>query len=577
VDVSKGQAALRAVSTSGEKWTLSLRPEAVAAAQTALDVVDTRLATREPKVKLLPVLSTAVASLLILFGVAASHSVLVAPVSLVALLRGGPVPFAAAGATALGAGLVSLARPTALVPRSSVLVLGLLGAGLAGLLTAWLLFRRSPDTHPKRALVALILQAAIVAAGLAGLAFAASLSHPALRLHQAAGGATPTASLLGLGAALLFAPWRRGRLASGLPLGGAALTAFLGSEAFVHEPVPGPLTTSAPLFREEPLQVTMLHEHRLSGAGGELRISPSGRAFALKVWGENDEEAPSLFRLGFFRGPTHDLEVEDLRFLDDQHALVLAGERDATAMGELRLVDPAAPADEGWRLAVQPLVLPRHNVDPDTRAWRLAGRDLQRHEARVCSGIVGQGGYEEARFSLPPGGPVLTALGRNGGLGVRLDVDLTGIQGMPWPFLLLMGPVYPVESEVFSLTAAGPRSIASSGLTVRCPPPASDEALFCLADDGRRTTVFAVDVAGGHLEAKGSLAGQVVPWETGPGGRLYAWSARQGTFIIEVERRTMRTVPVSGPGATALAGDSRVLAVLRPEGASSVVAAYEVQ
>jgi Zn-dependent protease with chaperone function len=575
VDVSMGHASLRAVTTSGEKWTVPLRPEAVAAAQTALDHLDEHLAAHEPKPAFLPILMILAAGLLGVFGLAAGHSLLVAPISLVALLRPGPAPLGAAGATALAAALVSLVRPSVWLPRSAWLVVGLAGAGLVGLLAAGLLWKRSPSARRQGALTALIVQSVVAAASAAGLAWAATLAQPVLRLHSAAGGPAPVASLSGLAALLLFAPWKRARVAAiAAALAAAALVAFLGSAAFARLAIDDPfLVDSAPLA-EVPLRLTLVQEERVARPGGELRVSPSGRSFALLVWDDEDEESPSRFRVGSFGGPTRDLVADELRFVDDEQALIVVdGGEDAT---ELRLVSLNQPEAEPWRVRLPWLLSSHLEVDPQARSWRLTGRAPKKPEALVLAGHLGRAEWSELRLSMPEGASHILALGARGGLALRFDVDTERLQRIPWPIFML-GTTYTMETEVSRLTTEGPRPLARTGLRVQCPPPALDEAFFCIADDGHRSTVFQADPGTGRLEERGSFLGQAVPWRVARGGRLYLWGATRGAMVVETATRTLRPVAVAGMGAIALSGDGSVLVAMRTEGASGVVTAYRAE
>jgi Zn-dependent protease with chaperone function len=577
VDVSKGHASLRAVTTSGEKWTVDLEPGVVAATQAALDRIDVSLAVHEAPRTLPPIFVNLVALVILLFGLTAGHPLLVMPVSLVAQFRGGPASLGAAGATAVGAALLSLARPSALTKHSTLSLVGLLIAGLLGLAIAWLLFKQSVATRARGARAAAIVTAVVAAGSLVGLAWAATLSHPGLRLHQAAAGPAPIASLLALSAALLFGASRHARLAALLPLGATVVLTGLGTEAFASRFSDDPFAASAPpAFRESPLQVIPLHEQRLTGSGGGLRISPSGRAFALRVWDEADEEAPSLFRVGAFGGAAHDFDAEEVRLVDDEHVLVLAHAQDGDTL-ELRLASVTPGGPERWRISLPSLDLPHLAIDPPTGTWRVSGSRTESRETWVVSGRIGSAAKEEARLPWPRGLPLLTAVGRHGGLGVRTSADPKALHAMSWPVFLLMGPSYPVESEVSRLTAEGADTLGLSGLRVQCPPPAIDDVFLCLADDGVSTRVFEADIARGRFEVRGSVPGQLVPWELGPAGRLYAWSAAQGSVVVDVPARTMRTVPVPGAGAIALAGTANVLGVLRYDGSASVVASYRTR
>jgi len=567
--------ALVARTVAGKKRRIRLRRDAAAAAQATLDVVDARLAPAPAGGALAHALSGLAAACLVLTAILSGHPFMVGPGAMVALWRTGPAPLASSGTVALAAGVLSWLSPAGEGAQRPLALVALGLAGLVGLLAALALWRATPTECRRRGTLSiLVVQATLAAFAVLGLAAAAALGPPLLRLHQAAAGSAATAALLGLAVALALAERPLRRLAV-VPLIAAALVALVGSPWFGDRFVPDPLHAPAPALREDSVGLRQLAVHNyFPGDAAEARLSPAGGAFAVRGWDDDDGEARPRFRAGAVGAEPREIEALDLRFVDDDRALLLAHTGGGRA--ELRLVRLFTSGESEWRIDVGSLALPSLDVAPAEGRWQLAGADHEARAARVLSGSLAGGPATEIRFALPDGPPSPIVLGAGGGLALRSRISSFGARAAVLPFLPLLfqsGIGYPLETEIVLLTHDGPRPIGVTGLELQCPAPSLDGPLQCLAHDGVRTIIWEIDPVSGRPEARGSLPGQLTPVQA-QGDQVLAHGTRLEPVLLRPRDRAVTRLRVHAVGLPVLAAGGRALGVLRDEGAGGTLTVF---
>jgi Zn-dependent protease with chaperone function len=570
LEVARGAARLRAATAAGEKWTLALRPDSVAAAQAALDLVDLHLAPYPKAAGVHPLLVSAVGLAMMLVGVAGGHPLLVMPAALVASFRGGASPTGAAGATAAVAALLASSTGGAPAPAGDLARPGLLVAGLLGLVTAVEVYRKSPGQRGKGAIGGVVAASIVAAVALVGLAATTLGGAPLLQLHQAAGRAAPAASLAGLAAALAFSCWPWARRAAAACALAATGVAFLGSSAFARVVLRDPmLVVDVAEFEVRPLELSLMSRHSLDGYARDLRLSPGGQAFAIRGWDEETEAAEPSFQVGRFGGPVQTVEAHELRFADDERILMLSAP-DADRSLELRLAPIQAPDTPVWTRGVPAMLAPALVVDGANR-WRLTGAAPARDAAVLLEGAIDEADVTQTRFALPERGSLAMAVSADGGVTLEYRYGGLGLAPLLPIVGALTGATPTVPSLITRLTHEGPRPLAETGLHVQCPSPSGDGRIFCLAFDGSRTVIFGLEAEAGRFHALGALDGRLLVLGVGRGGRLAAWTDAGRTVLLETDTRRVRPLPFE---VTSLAttDDPGTLGVLRAhdDGSSSV-------
>jgi Zn-dependent protease with chaperone function len=566
--VGRGGVVLHARSVSGRKWRLQLRPDAVAAAQAALDVVDARLA---PAASSGPLPSGSwTAALLVVAGLLSGHPLLLLPPAAVALWRPGPGPLGAAGATALAAAFLAGLRSSG-EPGVRLLTLVVLGlAGLVSLVAALVLWHRAPGERGRGAGLILAVQLAVAVTSLLGLASAATLGTSLLHVHQAAARPAGAASLAGLAAVFLFRERRPGPWAALVPAALALLIASAGSGAVARRFVSDPFLAVAPPLREEAATTAPLAEHRFRGPASELRLSPSGRTFAVRTW-DDEDEGRSRFRAGGEGVEAREIEAFDLRFVDDGHVLLLSNQPDAR--WEVTLL-PLAATEPAWSVDLGGILGPQLEVAAGR--WRVTGADHRAGEARVFSGALRGGLPAETRFALPKGPPGQLALGARGGVSFRPDLSRLqrGSAMLRWLPLVwgVSGSLF--DTETVLLTPEGPSSLGLSATELQCVPPALDGPIFCLAYDGARTTVWEIDPESRRKEPWGAVPGRLAAW-LAVDEHILATSVSLGTMLVRPGGRSYSRLPW-GEGYACAAG-GRTVGVLRHQAGGGTVTVFAVR
>lgn len=572
LEAGRGGVVLVARAVAGRKKRLRLRGDAAAAAQAALDVVDARLAPAPAGAALPLVLGPLAAACLVCASLLGGHPFLVGAPAAVALWRTGPAPLAAAGTAALAAAVLSWLTPAG---ESAVRALSLVALGLAGLvslLVAGGLWRAAPSGRSRGARAVLVVLGLAAALAVLRLAAAAALGPPLLRLHQAAAGSAAAAALLGLGVALALSDRAPARRLAALPAVAAVLVALVGSGGFAHRLVRDPLLAPTSVLRETSVSLRPLAVHRFRGPAAEARLSPSGSAFAVRGWDEEDAVERPRFRVAAAAGEQREIEALDLRFVDDERALVLSRPRGSRT--ELRLVRLVAPDEPEWRLDVGALVLPSLEVAAAQGRWQVAGTDHEARQARVLSGSLTGGPFAETLLALPEGSPSPIVLGAGGGIAQSPRVPARATRGGLLPFLplLLQGGIgYPLETEIVLLTPGGPRPMGVTGLELQCL--SLEGALHCLACDGTRTILWESDPSAGGFQPRGSVRGRFTAVQAHD-GQILAYGPRLEPVLLRPREGALVRLRVDAVGMPALAPGGRVLGVLRDEGSGGTLAVF---
>jgi len=468
---SGGNIFLAATDRSGSAWSVPLRPEDVALVQSALDVVDVRLAPRVVTTPWPNLLVRAVAAVGMLAAIVASSTLSVFVAGPIALVRPHVAPLAALAVASIGAALLSVSRgdSTAETMAPTTLVLALLGAVA---LAAILVLRRGQDGagDPRRRVAALTV-GALAAVAVASLFPLLGRSDPRPLDHWGLIATVPSVFIAasGAGAALLLVRdrwWGRWAgialvLVGAVPLGlGAAW----------------PSAVSAIHWR--PVTPTLLHRTELERPGTGLRSSPSGQRLAVRVVRQMPAETPWAFRILGVANDRREVVADDVAFLDDDRLVVLRRE-DKTL--RLALIGGAGSAEPAWRLALPVIAGARLTVSPATGAWTVIGSEPESESVVVAAaGIVGRAEIRVKRWPLASEqdeGSAWAVTGPETAFEVR--TRMRDDWYWRWPLLPALLGGMPFDSEVWRRDPSGDRRVAGAAGLIRCMPPA-DEGVVCL-------------------------------------------------------------------------------------------------
>jgi Zn-dependent protease with chaperone function len=555
---------LAATDRSGSAWSVPLRPEDVAVVQSALDVVDVRLAQRSEAASWPALLVRAVAATAVLAAMVASSALSVFVAGAIAVFRPHGAPLAALAVAALGAALLSAGRDgwTLDTPAPTALVLALLSAvGLAALL---LLRRSEAEASEAHRRVAALTVGALAAVALVSLAPLLSRSDPRPLDYGGLMATVPSVFVAasGAGAALLGRGRRWGRWAGitlvivgGVPLG---LEAAWPNAASVR--------------RWPDLEPTLLHRTELARPGIELRTSPSGQRLAVRVLRQVRGETPWAFRI---LGAAHDgreLAADDLAFLDDERLVVVR--REDTTL-RLALIGGDGSAEPSWRLALPDIRAARLMLSPATRAWTVVGSEPESESVVVAAaGFVGRDEIRVKRWPLAGSDESSgwTVTGSDTAFRVRMRMREDWY--WRWPLLPALLGSLPFDSEVWRRGPEGDHRVASASGAIQCMPP-TGEGVVCL---GYGTTARVAWVFRDGSPDAGSPA--ILPastWKIGLSqNRLLGMTSANTVVVLDEDGQ--RGVQLTLPRETNRALDAvlagRRLAVLTGHPGGGVVSVY---
>jgi Zn-dependent protease with chaperone function len=541
-----GAISLIALERGGRRWEVALDATEAARAQAILDRVDVRLAEPVARSRATPLLQIAVTGVAIC-AMWVGH-VLLAAIALGAALRSASAFFAATGAAAVGASLLVARQAIATGDTTAAwpgLLLAVFGVGLVA--GAW----RTREEDRKR----------LVNAGLALLAVLVVMSLTAIALRgggavglNQASLAIPSAAVLplALAAALICTPGRAWRLAAipialvGVMVGIAGSGTFL--YAFGRDPF---LVTGQPLSIET-LTGSPTADFILPGTVSDLRLSPGGRQIAVLkhqiaagvVSGFSVGVAAGTFAVGTPGSQFASVSANDLLFLDDQRLLTLGVDGTGAVLRQVTL--PAGAV--AWEQRIQNLHLARLSYRADSNRWIVTGMSLERRLVAV-EASVGSADLHRREWSIADqnGWPDAWAVDGDSVLVAQKQFD---IDGLSWTILFMLDHM---QTRLTRITPNGTSKIAASQLDTSCSDRALDSArLVCLAYDGTRTHLLALDPAGAP-QAIGSLSGHFVSYRSTRDGWLSGWLTA-GRWM----NSTQLAVDVSGRRALTIPRESRV-------------------
>jgi len=530
-----GQARLIARDISGHRWNVPIDEGDTARLQRALDSVESRLAPRLMS-KIPAGVAQALAILAIMLGILQSAWGLVL-CACAAVVRLRPMSLIMLAAAATTSALLALLQPSSL---DRVLPLAVIVPAEASLAAAavWLALRQIRE-QPTRWDDGPPLTLAVVGVGaVAAWTFALTdwVSAPGLvRAHQIAQ-ATPAAPVLAaaLATALLVTRSRPRRTAGAITALVAIAAVAVGSPALLFSLERDPLLARTPVASPTPARWKL---QRVADVGefafsGPLRISPSGRRYAIGSQAEG-EETPIEFRIGEFGadGP-RTIRAFDVTWVDDERLLLLKeGDRGGS---HLAVVDartgksPSSPRQKslssGWSLPA--IVAPRLTSVEAGRGWMIVGwtTALQRRAIRLAGTLAGTE-IERTEWDVPRDGYVEAVTAATRGNALAVTHRIAGAGSLLWAFRHSTAMPWWMDSTLWALTPDGPRRIADTALTARCTESADGgRAAWCVATDSQRTIIYAADVAVGRLDAITTVESSSYFESNGPDGSLILWA-----------------------------------------------------
>jgi len=536
----RGDVLLVATDRTGHSWSVPLRSEDVASAQSALDLIDARLARRALGVAHHPWLSAFVAALAAVVAIFAWNlevtgiigTLLLA--ALVALIRPGPTSLAAFGAVALGTVILSLGHTGAMAPEASTYFGSLAAMALLGGLALWLAITQARRTDERRTLEILLTTGVLGIAALivwSALIWSATVEPMAIRLNSAAK-STPSATLalLGLAAALLMIQRRSARWAAATAAALAILPLILASGWFLARFGRDPLFALEPALREEERSLSIVRQAHLDIYATALRLSPSGLWYAALP--EGDHHDISSFRVGNFFGSHREIQAHNLEFLSDTHLLALPL---SSSRPELAVISVKDPKEVSWRRALPKIKVLDLSVDPPTRAWRVTGLDERSSQLVLLSGSVGQNEVNEKRWGLPnPAGSGWFSYAVSGDAALGIST-ISNYNRALWFGALFLPTVRPVQSELWLIAPEGSRRLLTSALEARClKPQIAAEPFICSSYDGERTLFWSLHPANGMPRFLGSIPERILSEAVGPDGRIALRPLRGGLMLLDL-------------------------------------------
>src|SRR5215831_1876428 len=463
---------LAARTRSGRAWSVPLRPENVAPVQSALDVVDVRLAPQGPRPMTAPggaLLVRAVAAVGVLAAMAVSSALSVFVAGLIAVFRPHVAPVAALAVVSFGTALLSVGRAevSAETLNPTAVLMALLSTVA---LAALLLLRRvqAGAGDPHRRVVALTVGALAVVA-VASLLPLWDLGDPRPLDYRGLLAVVPNVfvAAAGAGAALLGRDRRWAR--------------WTGISLVVLGMVPLGLAAARPSgatgIHWEHITPTLLHRTELEGHVTELRSSPSGQRLAVRVIRPARGETRWVFRLLPATSGGSELAADDLAFLDDERLLVVR-RQDKTL--HLLLIKGGPWTEPAWRLALPDMWGTRLWVSPSTNTWTAIGSEPESESGVVAvAGLVGREQIQVKRWKLPESeeGAAWAVTGPDTALEVRTRVRRDWY--WTWPLLPALLGGQPLESEIWHRGPEGEHRVARAAGAIRCMLP-SAEGVVCL-------------------------------------------------------------------------------------------------
>jgi Zn-dependent protease with chaperone function len=525
-----GQARLVARETSGHQWSVPIRDEDTARLQEVLDTIEPHLAARVGSAIPFNV-GRALAILAIVLGVSQSAWGLVL-CACAAVVRLRPMPLvmlAAAAATSAWLALQQPFSPDCILP---VWFLVPVESALAAA-AVWLAFQQTRDDTASWDDGAPLVLALIGVGALAAWSFALSDLWRApgfVRAHQIAQ-ATPAAAVLAaaLATALLVARSRPRRTAGAIAALIAVAAIAVASPAMLFSLERDPLLERTPAATLRPAEWKLQSVADVGGHeyGGPLRVSPTGRRYAIGGQAASEDE-PLEFRVGDFNtGIQRSIRAFDVAWASDDTLLVLTSDnRDGAS--ELALFDSKTSKKDlakarSWSLPR--IVAPRLSAVDGGRGWMLIGWTTTLHRRAVrLTGALDSGAVERTEWDVPRDAYIEAVTAGARGNAIAVTYTMAGAGSLLWTLHRSTTMSWWVDSTIWALTPEGPRKIADTALTARCTDTTDGSATaWCVAADSGRTIVFAADVPAGRLEPVTTIERPSRFESNGPDGSLVLW------------------------------------------------------
>jgi heat shock protein HtpX len=562
-----GPASLVVVERAGRRWQMPLDAVDVARAQAVLDLVDTRLPKPAPPAMAWPEVGRAVAIVAACVALAA-FQLSAAVVALIAMARPAPPLFAAAGCAALAAAGLVLRDPSMIsVDIQPWLTIGLAAAGIIMSWNAWTR-RDDPASAEVKGFVVLL-------AAMAGLAFAAVFLHGAnpLRLNQGARAVHAAAVLpLALGGALVC--WSRpaARVGAAAAVLAGLLAAGAGTIAFLDRFSNDPLLVASERFTRIELDEPPASAFELPFYASDVRLSPGAVYIAALGNGGADGDYGQWpkFHVGRLGSRLSAVDANDFVFLDDAHALVMVAREDGVELKKLALETTPQVV---WQQYVPEIFGPDLSIGSDSR-WRLMGSDRLRQPLRV-EGLIGSAEVHRTGwkgFDHSVSWPAAMGASGSDALIVLTSYDAR-IPTSAWALIWLLNP----GAVVSQLWHVGPENRTQLGVShaqAQCDGGVlGDERVVCIAYDGVRSRITALDPATGRITPIGTLDGHFTTYGRAPAGWLTGWcdstpaAIRLGTreiFMGAQDRLRVSAVTAADRWFAAISGDEAVTIRLFP-------------
>ena len=546
---------LRASTSAGRKWEMTVAPGDVARLQDVLDRVDGQLGNA-PAPRGIP---AGVGRLFVLFTSLLALALGQIAVSVITLLAwfvpARPLLTAAGAAAIVAANLGLRERP------ASDMSLALITAS-AGLVLIWLAreTRREESRKPGPAIavigaIALLLVTSVALGGL-----------DPIRLHLAARSTPAIVVVWGaLAAALACAPTRAGRVA-GLAAAGVATAAMvIASEPFLDRFGNDPFLVESQRLRWIVVEPDRAQEFPIPQTTSGVQLSPGGLSIAALQQSESEEETPT-FQVGVAGGGLSPLSAADVQFVDDHTLLIMDSVDVGIILRQVR-IDP--PHEELWRQRVPDLQRGTLSIARRTGQCRISGFD--RDEAIVhAAGTIGTSDLRERRW---PAGytrdawiEAVTADGRDP-LVIETSYDNGLFDYLPsraWALGLLLNAGNQ-QSRYWSIGDDGVKPLGSSRLGARCAT-GLEGALACSVYDGTRTRFFRVAADTGAVTGFGWLEGKFIGTGEVTDGWLTGWVGSTAVALDLLNARVLRVPRSEGRvGQLAVSGE-RLAAIVFDRG-----------
>ena len=558
--VRGGGRALLARDSSGKTWSMPIRPEDVAAAQQALDVLDVRLGNHPREDWRMN--ARAAATLLALTLVGAMDFGWTWLPLILTLVRPSAGALAAMGCMVIGrvlfaalAGTLGAAALGPSWPSVWLIVTVMFGIGVWSCRLAWRWTRG--DHKPIQRPFALVALAMILVLLLGSLAMSTYLGNRLIEAPFAASTGLGTAlplMLLAAGAGLVtYRDNLRRRSGSAVAVLGLVLGAVnVGSSGLLAY-------RSAIAWTEGKAEVA--GRTPVAGSAYRLHLSPSGQRFAVQGTGRRparyvDEEAANLWRftLGGAAGTQRTTDAFDLAFLDDDRILVL---RPTPTSGDsLDLsVERTGGADSTttWRRTIPAYYLPTLTLDRATGIWRVNGYDTEGSASVTSVGRIGSDSVTTTRLTegLVGGRPLHSY--RDGSSLIATLQD----SGLGWGTMVLsMLGFYEYRWSVWHVANGERRSIGEVPGLPECGAVSSqsDDAV-CVVQGRSGMTLWSIPRGATAATPHGTLASRADRWDIGANGRVAAVS-RDGNVLTLVDATIKRGTRIDLGGGVQQQGRS---------------------